>query len=158
MLSVQITRPMSPDLTRAVLGARRAAGWNGGGTPGSVDLVFAVRIPGRTILQVFPATANEDPFRIGAFTDDRDTNLAPVAKQPRRTSGTSYASTTADGTAIIVALSSARPPAEGASQVTLRGSLTIRTSTGDKTSERQKLPLDWATRWTSAACRSACGR
>jgi hypothetical protein len=141
LLSVQITRAMSSELTRALFGARGAAGWRGEGTPGGVELVFAVQLPGRAILHVYPALAEADPFEVTTFTDDKETDLGRRPKEPRRPSGSSYSSVTLDGKAIVVAVSSARPPGEGARKVLLRGSLMVRTNPGDKTSDRKPLAL-----------------
>jgi hypothetical protein len=90
---------------------------------------------------VFPATVEVDPFQVTTFTDDKGTDLANRQQQPRRTSGTSYSSVAEDGKVIVVAISSAKPLGQGASKVLLKGSLTVRTNTGDKTSDRQPLAL-----------------
>jgi hypothetical protein len=139
LLSLQIARPLSPEIQR-MSGVYRRMGYVAApnGAPTGVDMLIAVHVPQVTIL-----SAGEDALHVTTFIDDKFNELG----YGRHREGVYYnpsgpfANVTEDHHSCVFRLSAEQAPTGDASRILVRGTITLRISRGQKTSEHQKLPL-----------------
>jgi hypothetical protein len=133
VLQLHITKALPPQLQRLPAAQRSL----GGRPTGGIDMLVFLRSDDWTIL-----SAAEDAFQVATFIDDKENDLGRGRRDPQR----GYyppswpPSVTDDGHGLLFHVSSDRAPA-AASRVLLRGTVTLRTGSGLKTSERQELAL-----------------
>ena len=133
---VQIQRPVPQPVQRLLANRRTAAPDRGA----SINLGLLVRVPGRRVV-----AATDESLQVSAFIDDKNTDLGDGKRDPNRPnygyspSGQSVVGE--DGHACLFWITSDRVPAADAGRIFLRGTVMLRTSTGEKTSDRAPLPL-----------------
>ena len=133
VLSVQITRPLSPQLARVAGSLVRRTGGTYNERTGGVDVVISVTVPDKRITAI-----PEDALQIQNIVDD---TFADLGKAKRERYYSPASGITEDGHTCVLSINSERAPGVEATRVFVRGSVSLRCASGVKTSPRTPLQV-----------------
>ncbi|HEX2973247.1 MAG TPA: hypothetical protein VHP11_13010 [Tepidisphaeraceae bacterium] len=134
ILSLQIIKPLPPKAVRAATAVPRRYGYNDRMT--GIEMLVMFTLADRTIV-----AANQDALQVETFIDDKYNDLGRGRPEQRGMYASGQSNITEDGHSCVISISGDRAPAAEASRMLIRGTLTLRCTTADKTSTCERFPL-----------------